>query len=111
MQDSATAPLASGSLALLGGIDAAQSSTDAVTVITDGRARAAGTLPGAQHDAQAARLGAQVYVFGGGEFTEYDHILRYDPVSGQITPAGTLRTPASDVAVAAIGNIAYIVGG
>lgn len=111
VQDSAVAPLGSGSLALLGGIDAAQSSTDAITVITDGTAHAAGTLPGAQHDAQAARLGAHVYVFGGGEFTEYDHILRYDPATGQVSAAGTLPTPASDVAVGALGDTAYIVGG
>ncbi|HEY4826351.1 MAG TPA: hypothetical protein VIH85_06270 [Solirubrobacteraceae bacterium] len=111
VQDSAVAPLGQGRVVLLGGIDAAQSSTDAITIIDGGTARTAGALPGAQHDAQAALLGAQVYVFGGGEFTEYDHILRYDTATGQVTTAGRLPTPASDVAVAAIGDTAYVVGG
>ena len=53
-----------------------------VMAVLDGsHASQAGALPNAQHDAQAATLGANVYVFGGGQFTEYDHILSYSPSS------------------------------
>ena len=70
-----------------------------------------GTLPGPQHDAQAAALGGKVYVFGGGDTTELDHILRYDPASGAVSQVGTLPAPQSDVAVTAFGGTAYVVGG
>jgi N-acetylneuraminic acid mutarotase len=111
VQDSAVAPVGSGRIALLGGIDAAQSSTAAITILTGGAAADGGALPAPQHDAQAARLGADVYVFGGGAVSSYDHILRYDPVSRLLSTAGTLPTPASDVAVAARSGTAYVVGG
>jgi N-acetylneuraminic acid mutarotase len=52
-----------------------------------------------------------VYVFGGGVSASYDHVLSYDPATGMVSRAGTLPTPASDVAVTAIGNTAYVVGG
>jgi len=52
-----------------------------------------------------------VYLFGGGEFTQYDHILRFDPGSGSVSQVGVLPRPESDVAVAAIGGSAYVVGG
>jgi hypothetical protein len=68
-------------------------------------------LPVPQHDAQAALLGRYVYVFGGGQSSSYDHILRYDPVSGTVINAGTLPSAASDVGVTEIGSTAYVVGG
>lgn len=111
VQDPAVAALPDGRVALLGGLDSSQSSTDAVTVLDGGSSTPHGTLPNAQHDAQAAALGSSVYVFGGGQFSEYDHILRYDPATATTAPAGALPTPASDVAVTWIGNTAYIVGG
>jgi N-acetylneuraminic acid mutarotase len=111
VEDTAVAPAGPGGLALLGGIDAAQSSVDTVTLLDNGTARAGGTLPEPQHDAQAARLGADVYVFGGGVVSSYDHILRYDPTSGLVSAAGTLPSPASDVAVASLNGTAYVVGG
>jgi hypothetical protein len=111
VQDPAVAPVGSGRLALLGGIDAADTSTDAIVIVRPGGTTSGGSLPSPQHDAQAARLGNDVYVFGGGEFSQYDHILRYDPVSAQVTTAGALPTAASDVAVGAVGGTAYIVGG
>jgi hypothetical protein len=111
VEDSAVAPVGAGRLALLGGIDAAQSSVDTITLLSGGATTAGGTLPAPQHDAQAAQLGAAVYVFGGGVVSSYDHILRYDPASGLLTAAGTLPTPASDVAVVALGDTAYVIGG
>jgi hypothetical protein len=111
VQDAAVASLQGQRVVLLGGLDAAQSSTAALTVLSGAASVARGALPEAQHDAQAATLGGAVYVFGGGQVSSFDHILRYEPASGSVSAAGTLPTPASDVAVAALGDTAYIVGG
>lgn len=111
VEDAAIAPLAGGRLAMLGGIDAAQTSTDAIVTLSRTHAAQQGTLPNAQHDAQAATLGSDVYVFGGGQLSTYDHILGYDPSTGNTSVAGTLPAAASDVAVVSIGHTAYIVGG
>lgn len=111
VQDAAAAALPDGRLVLLGGIDSSGGSTDAIDLVSGSRVTPHGTLPAPQHDAQAAVLGGQVYVFGGGVVASYDHILRYDPATGTVAPAGTLPTDASDVAVAAQGATAYVVGG
>ncbi len=111
VQDPATAALSAGRFVLLGGITPAVTSTAAITVASTHGPVAAASLPGAQHDAQAAQLGGAVYVFGGGEFTQYDHILRFDPVANAVSQVGTLPTAESDVAVAALGGTAYVVGG
>ena len=111
VEDAAIAPLTGGRLALLGGINSSDTSTDAIVSLNGGAASQAGTLPAPQHDAQAATLGSYTYVFGGGQFSSYQHILRYDPSSGAVTQVGDLPAPASDVAVVSIGNTAYIVGG
>ena len=50
----------------LGGLDDADASVAGVVHVAPGRARAAGALPEAVHDAGAAALGGRVYVFGGG---------------------------------------------
>jgi len=111
VQDPASAQLGAGRFALLGGIDAADSSTAGV-VVADRRGQVGtGSLPGAQHDAQAATLSGTVYVFGGGEFTQYDHILSFDPATGSTHQVGALPAPASDVAVTESGGTAFVVGG
>jgi N-acetylneuraminic acid mutarotase len=111
LQDPAIAGLSSERFVLLGGLDAEDTSTAGVLVANLREPLRKGSLPGAQHDAQAATLAGRVYVFGGGEFTEYDHILRFDPSSDTVSAAGVLPTPASDVAVTQTGGTAYIVGG
>jgi hypothetical protein len=111
LQDPAIAGLNNERFVLLGGLDAADTSTAGALVANLREPLRNGSLPGAQHDAQAATLAGQVYVFGGGELTEYDHILRFDPSSDTVSAAGTLPTPASDVAVTQTGGTAYIVGG
>jgi N-acetylneuraminic acid mutarotase len=111
LQDPAIAGLSGDRFVLLGGLDAADTSTAGVLVANLREPLRNASLPGAQHDAQAATLAGQVYVFGGGEFTEYDHILRFDPSSDTVSAAGVLPTPASDVAVTQTGGTAYIVGG
>jgi N-acetylneuraminic acid mutarotase len=111
IQDPAVAGLGGGRFALLGGLDAADTSSAGV-IVADLRGPVhTASLPGAQHDAQAATLTGKIYVFGGGDFSQYDHILSFDPVAGTVTAAGTLPSPASDVAVTDTGGTAYVVGG
>jgi len=109
VQDAAVA-VAGGRTLLLGGIDAAGRSTDAIVAIGGGPAIAA-RMPEIQHDAQAATLGGKVYVFGGGDVASYDHIVSYDPSGGPLRHAGTLPSRSSDVAVAVLAGTAYVVGG
>jgi outer membrane protein assembly factor BamB len=112
VQDAAVAANGRGSLLLLGGIDAAGTSTASVVELdAGGRSTIRAQLPDVQHDAQAALLGGQVYVFGGGDVASYPHILRVDPANDSAASAGELPRPQSDVAVATIGSTAYVVGG
>jgi len=92
---------------LLGGLTAADTSTDTVSVVSRGRERRAGALPTAVHDAAAVRIGRSVYVFGGGDGArQYGEIVRVG--AGVV---GSLPAPSSDQAAAAIGDTAYVVGG
>jgi len=111
--DAAIAPGARGSLLLLGGIDAAGRSTSAIVALGGPGAGASvrAQLPDVQHDAQAASIGGQVYVFGGGDLASYPHILRFDPATGAVATAGELPRAQSDVAVTTLGSTAYVVGG
>lgn len=111
LQDAAAVSLSAGRLVLLGGLDSNDTSVSAISVIVAGQAESAGQLPEAQHDAQGANLGGGVYVFGGGQFSSYDHILRYEPGKGRVSVVGQLPQAASDVAVTTLGNTAYIIGG
>ena len=112
LQDAAVAANGRGSLLLLGGITATGTSTAAIVDVTAaGASTIRAQLPDVQHDAQAALLGGEVYVFGGGDLASYPHILRFDPASGAVTSAGELPRPQSDVAVTTIGSTAFIVGG
>jgi hypothetical protein len=111
VQDAAASALGRERIALLGGLDAAGSSTAEVSVLDGHGAVAAARLPEAQHDAQAALLAGRVYVFGGGQFASYSHILSYDPATGAVTVAGSLPAPTSDAGVAVAARSAYVVGG
>jgi outer membrane protein assembly factor BamB len=112
LQDAAVAATGRGSLLLMGGIDAAGSSTAGIVEIAPGGSSSSrGQLPDVQHDAQATLLAGQIYVFGGGDIASYPHILRVDPASAAVQTAGELARPQSDVGVASIGSTAYVVGG
>jgi len=111
VEDPASAPLGNGRFVLLGGLTPADTSTADVIVAGLHGELGHATLPNAQHDAQAAALGGQVYLFGGGQYAQYDHILRFDPATNAVNSAGVLPAPASDVAVAGDGSTAYVVGG
>ena len=56
-------------------------------------------------------LGGKAYVFGGGQVSSYDHVLRLDPVTDEVSEVGVLPSAASDVAVTAAGGDAYVIGG
>ncbi len=111
LRDPAAVALGGQRFALLGGLDAADVSTDEVDVGDPRGTVQRATLPEAQHDAQGAELVGRVYVFGGGSLSELDHILAFDPAAGTVTAAGSLPSAQSDVAVAAAGGTAYVVGG
>jgi hypothetical protein len=109
-QDAAGAAAPGGLSILAGGLSAVDRSTDEVWTMNGARLVHAGHLPGPQHDAQAAAVGGQVYVFGGADFSQYDHILRVNP-AGTVASAGRLPSLASDVAAASSGDTGYVVGG
>lgn len=111
VKDPASAALGPTKFVLLGGLTAADNSTDAVIVAGLHSSAVRATLPNAQHDAQAAVIGGRVYVFGGGQFTEYDHILAFDPKTSAVQTAGTLPSAASDVAATGDRSTAYVIGG
>jgi YVTN family beta-propeller protein len=110
LQD-ASAAAGSGRVLLLGGLTAADASTDSILRARSGGALPVGTLPSARHDTAAVRIGADAYVFGGGTATsQLDEIVRVDP-SGLSSPAGHLPAASSDSAAAVVGGTAYVVGG
>ncbi len=111
LRDPASAGIGNGRFVLLGGLDAADTSSAEIDVATARGLRHSFTLPLAQHDAQGATLDGGVYVFGGGSLSELDHIVSFDPARGVISDAGSLPRAQSDVAVAELNGIAYIVGG
>jgi DNA-binding beta-propeller fold protein YncE len=97
---------------LLGGLDAADSSTADVRTIAGGRVRTIGRLPNVFHDGAAVRIGSNVYEFGGGDgIHQLDQILRVDPTTGTASRVGSLPAPSSDHAAAVLAGRAYIVGG
>jgi hypothetical protein len=111
LRDPASATLAGGRFALVGGLDAADTSAAGVLIGDRHGARLVTSLPEAQHDAQGAALDGKVYVFGGGSLSELDHILSFDPAAGTVNTVGTLPHAQSDVAVTAANGVAYVFGG
>jgi YVTN family beta-propeller protein len=112
LQDAAAAQIGEGRLVLLGGLDAADASTDAIHVLAGSRESARGRLPDALHDAAAVRLGGAAYLFGGGDATrQLGGILRIDPGTGAVHQVGSLPASSSDSAAAALNGTAYVVGG
>jgi YVTN family beta-propeller protein len=111
LEDPASAPVGTRAM-LLGGLSAADTSTDSVRLASLGGARTIGRLPVPLHDSAAAPLGGAVYLFGGGSAVhELDAIERIDPGTGAVTTVGRLPVPASDVGAATVGSTAYVVGG
>ena len=111
LRDPASAVLDNGHFVLLGGLDAADSSSAGIELANLRGVLGTASLPLAQHDAQGAQLDGMIYVFGGGSFSELDHIISFDPARGAVRTVGILPHAQSDVAVTASGGTAYVVGG
>jgi YVTN family beta-propeller protein len=112
LQDPSSAALGGGRVLLLGGLTAADSSSDSIIVATSNSDNLLGRLPSARHDTSAVRLGRFVYLFGGGTATaQLDDIVRVDPASGRSSLVAHLPASSSDSSAAAIGGTAYIIGG
>lgn len=110
IQDAAAAVVAPSRFLLLGGLDQAEGSTSEILSATATGASRIATLPQALHDASASFLHGATYLFGGGVIESFSQITRVD-TSGAAQPAGSLPTPASDIATATIGGTVYVIGG
>jgi N-acetylneuraminic acid mutarotase len=103
-----------GGLLIAGGLTAQGTSTDAVTSLdpVTGATRAAGRLAAATHDAAAARLGGQTYVFGGGTAASVPTVqaVATGPAS-QGAVVGQLPAARSDATGVTAGSVAYVIGG
>jgi DNA-binding beta-propeller fold protein YncE len=112
LQDAAFAPVDAGRTMLLGGLTAADTSSDSILVAAGTGARRVGTLPGPLHDAAAVRIGRFAYLFGGGDgVRQLDAIVRVDPRTGRTEVVGRLPAPSSDQSAAEIDGTAYVIGG
>ena len=111
LQDVAIATVG-GKLVVLGGLNAADTSTADVRTIAGRRVRTVGQLPGAFHDGAAVGIGSSVYELGGGDgVRQLNQILRVDPRTGTAARVGSLPAPSSDHSAALLGGTAYVVGG
>lgn len=113
VQDASVARLNAGHALLLGGLSAGDLSRDSILVVGPRGAHAlGGRLPVALHDAAAVRIGAAVYLLGGGTGSrQLDTMVRVDPRTGGSATAGRLPAPTSDQAAAVLGGTVYVVGG
>ena len=111
VQDAAAAPYSGGAV-LLGGLTAADVSTDQIVTATRAGSQRVGHIPTAVHDSAAVKIGRAAYLFGGGTATtQLDTIVMVDPATGAAQAVGHLPTGSSDQSAALIGRTAYIVGG
>ncbi len=102
--------LPGGRLLVLGG-EASTGSIDSVLLGTPQRLRLVGHLPSPTHDAAATFAGSSVLLFGGGNASPSNAIVRVDPATGHAVSAGRLDEPLSDLAAVDVGGMPYIVGG
>jgi YVTN family beta-propeller protein len=111
LQDPSAAAVG-GHVVLVGGLTAADASTDEILVAARRGATVLGRLPSARHDTAAVAIGGSAYVFGGGTATaQLDDIVRIDTATGRADVVGRLPAASSDSAAAAVGGTAYVVGG
>src|SRR5919201_5940121 len=97
VQDAAGARIGKKGFVLLGGLNAADTSTNRIRAVTGAAERARGALPRPIHDAAAVSLRGVTYLFGGGDGNEQvDDILRVDPTTGRTNLAAHLPAPCSD---------------
>jgi hypothetical protein len=108
----ATAAPTSAGLLVIGGADRSDVSTDQVLSLEprSGRARPAGSLTAALHDAAAAAIGGRTLVFGGGAATTFDTSQELVP-GGVARQIGHLPTGASDLSAVSAAGAVYVLGG
>jgi hypothetical protein len=102
--------LPGGRVLALGGLVGGSSSAD-VLLGPPEALRAVGRLPTPTHDAAAALVGRNAFLFGGGQAVSTDAVVRVDPASGAARAAGSLGEPLSDLGAATVGRKTYLVGG
>ena len=95
---------------VLGG-ETGGASTSQVLLGTPEHLRASGRLPSPTHDAAAALVDRSVYLFGGGQGSSVDTIVRVDRLTGATVAAGHLDEPLSDLGAVTIDGTPYLVGG
>ncbi|HEX6459183.1 MAG TPA: hypothetical protein VF032_09730 [Thermoleophilaceae bacterium] len=110
-QDAAVAQVGSASAVLLGGLTAADTSRADIVVLHGAREVRHDLLPAAVHDAAAVRLGRAVYLFGGGNLTSSDAIVKVSLSGRPAQEVAKLPKPLSDIAATTVGSTAFIVGG
>ena len=102
--------LPDGRVAVLGGL-VGGSSSDQVLLGSPAHLQRVASLPAPTHDAAAASIRGIVYLFGGGQATSTDAVVRFDPYRRAAVNAGTLGEPLSDLGAASLGGSTYLVGG
>ena len=110
LSKAAAVGLPGGRLMVLGG-ETRGTSTSQVLLGTPEHLHAAGRLPSPTHDAAAALVGRSVYLFGGGQASSVDTIVRVDPATGVSAAAGHLDEPLSDLGAVTIDGTPYLIGG
>jgi outer membrane protein assembly factor BamB len=102
----------SGSLLIVGGLEATGSSADGVYSLDTrtGRLSLRGSLPRPAHDAAGARLGGVGLVIGGGTAVPADTSQRVS-LSGSSALVAALPQARADAVAVTIGATGYIVGG
>ena len=106
-------PAGSGSLAILGGLTAADTSASGIfrLRLSDGSLTAIGTLPSGVHDAAGAVIGSNYLVFGGGSVNTVASVEAAPVAGGNGKVVSNLPQPRSDCTATTAGGEAIIVGG
>jgi hypothetical protein len=110
LSKAAAVGLSGGRLMVLGG-ETGGASTSQVLLGTPEHLRVSGRLPSPTHDAAAAPIGRSVYLFGGGQRSSVNTIVRVDAATGASVAAGHLDEPLSDLGAVTIDRTPYLIGG
>jgi Kelch motif len=107
--------IAEGSSLIVAGGETATSSTTAILLVdpVTGRIRTIGALVAPGHDAAGVRLPVGDLVFGGGISASVTTVQRISTsvAFARATVVGQLPRPRSDLVVARVGGLAYVLGG
>ena len=71
-----------------------------------------GRLPHAVAGASLVKVGSKLYLFGGKDATgPVKTVVRIDPATGTIEPAGTMPRALAGAAAVEVGGATYLLGG